>query len=93
MNGNDIGSLSIIRSSKNNLIPDILWTKSGSQDNIWRMGRANLDKKSKIDNFTVLFIGQKGKGNTGIKTTKKIIYKYLVYKIQKVTLQWMTYIL
>lgn len=65
MDGNDIGSLSIFRSSKNTPLPDILWLKSGSQDKLWRLGRANLDIRSKPDNFSVLFQGQKGRADIG----------------------------
>jgi len=36
------------------------------------MGRANLDKKAKMNNFTVLFIGKKGKGDSGNERKKKI---------------------
>lgn len=65
MNG-DVGSLTIYRSSTGSQLLEPLWTKSGSQDNIWRLGRASLDKPNKPDNFTILFIGQKGKSDTGI---------------------------
>ena len=65
MNGSGIGSLSIFRSSKSSPLADLLWQKSGSQDNIWRLGRANLDLRPKPDNFTVLFQAQKGNSDKG----------------------------
>ena len=65
MYGNEIGSLTVYRVYNSNLPMDLLWTKTGSQDNIWRMGRANLDKLSKLDSFKMWFQGQKGKSDTG----------------------------
>jgi hypothetical protein len=61
MYGDGVGSLNIYRKLSSSPLTDILWKKSGNQDNIWRLGRVNLDRTSFPDNVTIYFEGVKGK--------------------------------
>jgi hypothetical protein len=64
MFGDGIGSLNIYRRLGSTL-PDILWKKSGSQDNIWRLATISLPKLSTLGNYTIFFEGTKGKSVRG----------------------------
>lgn len=76
MYGDGVGSLSILRKFDNSVLSDTLWKKSGDQDNIWRMGRVNLEKTNVANNFTLYFEGVKGKSVRG-KIFNKNFYKCL----------------
>lgn len=65
MYGDGIGSLNIYRKMNNSLLPESLWRKTGNQDNIWRLGRANLDRASTQDNYVIYFEGVKGATDRG----------------------------
>ncbi|CAF0808194.1 unnamed protein product, partial [Brachionus calyciflorus] len=65
MYGDGIGSLNIYRKMNSSFLPENLWKKSGDQDNIWRLGRANLDATQNQDNFVIYFEGVKGSTERG----------------------------
>ncbi len=81
MYGSGIGSLTVYRQFSGGPSIDLLWQKTGSQDNIWRMGRANLNKLSKSDLFSIFFQGQKGKSDTGNFKQRKIKYCFLIHHV------------
>lgn len=72
MYGDGIGSLSILRKFDNSILSDTLWKKTGDQDNIWRMGRVNLEKTIVANNFTLFVEGVRGKSDRGRIMKKKL---------------------
>ena len=74
MFGDGIGSLSVLMKYDSSPLSDSIWKKTGDQDNIWRLGRVNLDKTAIPDSFTIYFEGVKGKSDKG-----KFKYNYLFY--------------
>lgn len=67
MYGDGIGSLTVYRKLNGSVTTDQLWRKTGSQDNIWRMGRANLDRTNKLDSYVIYFEGTRGKSIRGFE--------------------------
>jgi hypothetical protein len=72
MYGNGIGSLNVYKLLKGSFLPELVWTKSGDQDNIWRMGSIKLPKTESnvVNNFTIVFEGVKGKNIRGLLLQK-----------------------
>ena len=75
--GNGIGSLNIYKVVKDSFLPELVWTKSGDQDNIWRMGTIKLPKTTSnvVNNFTIVFEGVKGKNIRGLYIIKLLFFK------------------
>lgn len=65
MYGDGIGSLNIYRKLNSSFLTESVWKRAGNQDNIWRMGRANLDRTNSKDDFILYFEGIKGSTERG----------------------------
>ena len=64
MFGDGIGKLNIYRRLSGRPIPELLWSKSGDQDNIWRQSKVTLNQQLG-SNYTILVEGVRGRNDRG----------------------------
>ena len=78
MNGDGIGNLNVYRkniNSSSSLNTQILWQRSGDQDDMWRLGRIDLPTGSNFQ-FSLIFEGIVGSSSSGDIALDDISVKY-----------------